>query len=95
MRKGNYPDWLPALQKRPAVPDLMNAARIAKHHVHKGGYAPLTPGGHTCHMNTIKVFLSVIAVIISGFVVAVCYRSHTFASELVVQLLPHACTWFP
>ena len=95
MSIGDYPDRLAAVQKRLAVPVLKDSTRIAQAQVHKGGYAPLTPGGHTCHMNTIKVFLSVIAVIISGFVVAVCYRSHTFASELVVQLLPHACTWFP
>ena len=48
MRKGDYADWLCALQKRLAVPRLKDAARITQHHIHKGGYAPRLPGGGTC-----------------------------------------------
>jgi len=70
------------------VPRLKDAARIAQHHVHKGGYASLAPGGCPCQMNAIKLSLSVSAVMFSGFVVAVCHCGHAFASELVLQLLP-------
>ena len=62
----------------------MNAARIAQHHVHKGGYAPLTPGGRPCRIHT---FIILSLAILCGLVVAVCYCSHAVVSQLVCRCM--------
>jgi len=87
---GDYPDRLSAVQKRLAVPVLKNATRIAQRQIHKGGYAPLAPGGRPCQTEAFISFVSG-----NDFMFCCCclLLQTYFCLRAGLANPAHACTW--